>query len=180
MTVPVDPASILPMVASPPLPAEPIVNVAVAPPSPLSVTDLTLSPSVSVTASEAPAAVIVELNPVAFARMLATFEALTVRSRGAVTSAVAPPLDLRTSPVADRITSRCAVTVLSMKRLPAVAASVTSASAPGPCGRIAPVMDRLGAVNEIEPSEVEAPSTVRSEADVKTMSPASVRLIATT
>ena len=134
MTVPVDPASILPMVASPPLPAEPMVNVAVVPPPPLSVTDLILSPSVSVTASEAPAAVIVEFNPVAFARMLATLEALTVRSRGAVTSAVAlPVVELRTSPAfADRVTSRWEVTVLSMKRLPAVADSVTSASAPGP------------------------------------------------
>ena len=123
-----------------------------------------------------------ELNPVALTRMLATLEALTVRSRGAVTSFVGlPGVELRTSPAgADSVTSRCEVTVVSTKRLPAFAVSVTSASAPGPCGRIAPMMERLGAVNEIEPSEVEAPSTVRSELDVKTISPSSVRLIATT
>ena len=45
MTVPVVPASILPMVASPPVAAEPIVNVAV--PPLVSVTDLIARPSLS-------------------------------------------------------------------------------------------------------------------------------------
>ena len=177
--VPLAPASIFPIMASPPLPAEPMLNVAV-PPS-ASVTDLMSSPSSSWTVSVASAAVIVELNPVALARMLATLEALTVRSRGAVISAVAvPAVELRTSPVADRVTSRWEVIAVSMNRLPLEATSVMSRSFPGPCGRIGPVMVRLGAVNVIEPSEVEAPSTVRSPAERKLMLPASVRLSATT
>ena len=179
MTVPVRPASILPMVASPPLAAEPIVKVA-APPL-ASVTDLMSRPSSSVTLRAAAAAVSVALNPVDLARMLATFEALTVRSRGAVTSAVALPVELRTSPaVAESVMSRWDVRALSINRLPAVAMSVMSRLLPGPCGRIGPVMVRLGAVKEIDPSEVEAASTVRSAAELKTMSPVSVRLIATT
>ena len=99
-----------------------------------------------------------------------------MRSRVAVTNAVAVPgVELRTSPaVADRITSRREVIGWSMKRLPAVAVSSTSVS--GPCGRKLPVTVRVEALNEIDPLMVEAPSTVRSDTEVKKISPGSVRL----
>ena len=94
---------------------------------------------------------------------------------------MALPAELRTCPaVAESAISRCEEIGVSMKRLPAEAVSERSRLLPGPWGRIGPVIFRFGAVNAIEPSDVEAPSTVRSAPEVNAMSPESVRLIATT
>ena len=147
----------------PPRAAVPILKVAFPPPD--KTADVITSPSSSCTSRVLPTLVSEAVKACALESSVAVLSPATITFLGAVIRVVRPAVELVIEPpTALRVTSRCDVTVPSMKRLLVLAVSVTSVFAPTVA--MPPVTLRSGAVKAIDPSTVVAPSTVRLESDV--------------